>query len=289
MKTADVPGDRGTKPIGDEAGQRFEFFRPVVEARHDQGGDLDKNAECMHPLQRVQHRTKARTALLLVVVVAEGFQVDIGPVQAGGDHLDRLRAHVAVGHKNIFQPAPLCQPGGVVRKFEEDGGLGVGVGNASAAGLARGRNHLRGGGLIAQNHALAVGRHLGDIRILAEPAAEIAAHGGNRIGSAAGHEMIERLFFDGVHVAGDQFAVHPCVQGPVPVFAHGAQTAPAGLDQAAVSAQPAANVFVFRRFPEIGFHINQYTYSTACRKVRLRDDRAPRARSGRILPAGRAF
>jgi hypothetical protein len=72
-------------------------------------------------------------ALLFVKVFGIGFQVHIGGIQPGADPLDRLGAHVPVGHEYVFDPLAVGQLRRVAGKLEKNGRFGVGL----IAGVAR--------------------------------------------------------------------------------------------------------------------------------------------------------
>jgi len=51
-------------------------------------------------------------------------------------------------------------------------------------------------------------RHLGDVRVLAEEAFEIASHGGDGVGAGSWKEVKQGLFFDGVAMAGNYLTIN---------------------------------------------------------------------------------
>ena len=120
-------------------------------------------------------------AKFFVIFVAKGLQVDIGGIQIGTDHLQGFGGHIAVGNKYTVQPSFMSQPGGLIGKFKKNRGLGIGVRNAPATALLSCLNHFPGRAAAAHDGAFVIGGHLGDIGILTEAAAKIAAYRGNGI------------------------------------------------------------------------------------------------------------
>jgi hypothetical protein len=66
--------------------------------------------------------------------------------------------------------------------------------------------------------------------------------------------MEQRLFFDGIHIAGDQLPKNIRVQAPFPIFPHIAESPLACFYLTAVAAQHAADMAVVQFFVQIGFH-----------------------------------
>ena len=193
-------------------------------------------------------------AKVLVIFIAKGFQVDIGGIQIWADHLQRFGGHIAVSDKYIAQATFMGQAGRLIGKFEKNCGLGIGVGNAPATPLLGCRDDFPGGDLAAHNGPLMIGGHLGNIGILTEPAAKIAAHRGDGIRKGVGKKMKQRLFFNGINVPGNQFAVYQGFQGTLAVFTHRANTPATIFNNAAVAAKVAFDLVVLLRLPKIGFH-----------------------------------
>ena len=96
-------------------------------------------------------------------------------------------------------------------------------------------------------------RHLGDLVVLAEGAAEVAAHRGNRVGFGAGIEVIDGLLLDGVDACGDDGPVDEGVERPFPVFPNAAHAPLSRCDLAAMAAEgtphmPPVEFFIKHRF-----------------------------------------
>ena len=89
--------------------------------------------------------------------------------------------HEAVGDEHVLEPCRRGQPGAVAGVLVEDGRLRVGVGDAAAAGGLSAGHDLLGRHRLPDDAAL-VGRHLADVRVLAEAAGEVAAHRGQGVG-----------------------------------------------------------------------------------------------------------
>src|SRR5207249_706710 len=84
------------------------------------------------------------------------------------------------------------------------GGLVVGEGEGRGAILERGRDHIVGRQV---NGANVVSPGLGDVPILAEEAAHVAARGAHGKNLGPREKMIERLLFDGINLDGGGPAV----------------------------------------------------------------------------------
>jgi hypothetical protein len=107
-----------------------------------------------------------------------------------------------------------------------------------------GTHHLLRRAAVTQDGSRVIRRHLGDIRILAKPAAKITPHRGNGVGKAARQKMKERFFFDGINVPGDDLAVHQGFQHSGLIFPDTANTASTFFYHTAVTAQIAFNFMI---------------------------------------------
>jgi hypothetical protein len=67
-----------------------------------------------------------------------------------------------------------------------------------------------------------IGRHLGNIGVLAKPAPEVAADGGDGIRKRAREKMKQGFFFDRINMTGDNFAIDQSKQHAGLVFSNAA-------------------------------------------------------------------
>ena len=130
--------------------------------------------------------------------------------------------------------------------LEENGRLGIGVGNRPTTRLLRDGNDLFGSRLVTRDQILFTG-HPGYFSVLTPPAAEIAAGRSNGIGAGTWIEMKQWFFFDRVHMLADRASVCQRIKCPFPILAHLADPLAAVADQASVSAQMAPT-FPFSTF-----------------------------------------
>ena len=140
----------------------------------------------------------------------------------------------------MFSP-PCTLPSCFVGILEEDGRLGVGVSDTPATRLLRGGDYLVGAGILARVEVL-LARHLGDLPVLAPSALEVAAHGGNGVGSAAGVEVEQRLLLDRVLMARDGLPVNQCLKRALPVLSDVANAPLPVGNNTTVRAQVTANL-----------------------------------------------
>jgi hypothetical protein len=87
--------------------------------------------------------------------------------------------------------------------------------------------------------------HLGNIGILAKPAAKVTAHGGNRIRKSARQKMKQGFFFDGIHMPGNDFTINQRVKFAGLILAHAAFTPSAIFYHATMAAQVAFDPGIF--------------------------------------------
>ena len=164
---------------------------------------------------------------------AQGFWVDV----AGADHQG-------------FEAAGLRKPGDIQHVFVENGGLGVGERDGLGAALEGGfDDFFRGDG--AGGDFPGIG--LGDFPVLTEQAAEIAAGGGEGKGAAAGEDVIEGFFLDGVHMGGGDLAVGQGAEGAADVLSNAAQANLAVTEAAGIGAEGALNLAAGKGGPPQGF------------------------------------
>jgi hypothetical protein len=96
--------------------------------------------------------------------------------------------------------------------------------------------------------------HLGDVGILAETAAKIAAHRGNGIRQGVGQKMKQGFFFNGINVPGNEITVNKGYEDTAAVFTHRAYSAAAVLDHTAMTAKVAFDLFIIQRLPKTSLH-----------------------------------
>ncbi|VVB71039.1 Uncharacterised protein [uncultured archaeon] len=204
-ESRDMPG-QVLADRGQELGNIAKLLLGVVVSGYDEGGDLEPYPRIPEELDVALHWLQPGPAHLAVELII-ALQIYVIGVKKGHDLLRRLLTCVAVAHKDILQSLLFGQHRNVVGILEEYGRLCVGVGDCLAAtGLGGGCHLLRRHEL--PRYSTGLSWHLGDIRILAVQAAEVAARGGYGIGQAAGHKMEEGLLLNGICVSSYEVSVN---------------------------------------------------------------------------------
>ncbi|MPM86954.1 hypothetical protein SDC9_134047 [bioreactor metagenome] len=159
----------------------------------------------------LQHRSQGAAAEFRIKL-AEPFDIDVGGVDQAVEIPARLRIDVAVGHQHRAEAVFARRPGDFHAVFDENRRFVVGQRDGFAMGVERHpddflRRHFR---------QPSDGLHTVPRQkiILAELAAEIAAHRADGEGPGAGAIKSERFFFDRIDLKrrrtaigfGDQFA-----------------------------------------------------------------------------------
>jgi len=150
----------------------LDLFPAVVEARDEQHHDLEPDLFPAQGQQRVQDRLQGAAALLLVEFFREGLEVDLDRSQQAAKFKQRLFLDVAVADHDVGNAVFLAQGGAIAHIFVKYHRFAVGVGDERAileAGLA---DHFFG---EHPDRLHLLGPALGDLPVLAEAAAEVAA------------------------------------------------------------------------------------------------------------------
>ena len=194
----------------------------------------------------VEHRLQVADAELVVELVGEGLEVDVGGIHDGEEFARRLAVDVAGGDGDVADALLAAGERGVDGVFGEDDRVVVGVGDGvGAVALGGGGDHLRAGFVHQAIHVL----RLGDVPVLAELAGEVAAGGAEGEDAAAGVEVVERLLLDRVDAEAGGAAVGGQLHGAIDHLAHEAGAALAFVQLAVARAEVALHAAVGQGMP----------------------------------------
>src|SRR5438445_1049738 len=174
--------------------------RIVVERRDHEVGNLEPDIRLvLEPLQGVEHGLEMSERDLPVKVFGERFQIDVGRVHIIVDIVEGLARDVAVADHHSSQTS---FPGGAANVhdvFAPNRRLVIGKRDRRTAVTQRELRHIFGGNMGGVD-LIAAG--FGDVPILAEETAHVAAGCAQRKDLCAGEKMIQRLFFNGINLQG---------------------------------------------------------------------------------------
>ena len=189
----------------------FARFRGIVVERGDhQVGDLEPDVGLvLEPLERFEHGLEMRQRDFSVEIFREGFQIHVGGVNVVVDVVKRVVGDVAVGDHHGVQPVLFRRRANVNDVLAPNGRLVVGERQRRTAVLDGQqddifRRHVRGVDLV--------GARLGNIPVLAEEAAHVAAGGAHGKNLCARQEMVQRLLLDGINLNGGGRGVSQAVE-----------------------------------------------------------------------------
>ena len=135
----------------------------------------------------MQNRVQLCSTDLAVELIIT-LQIDVYAVHQGNDLLRCLFAHVAVADEDVLQAGLVSQFCYIKGILEEDGGLGISVGDGLAAESTSLCNYSLWGNEFSRYPTGFPGQ-LRDVCILAVQAAKVAAYGSYGIGEAARQKM----------------------------------------------------------------------------------------------------
>lgn len=252
VEAADMPGGVGAQFADDKIGEFAQLLGVVVDAGDDQGGHLQPDTVVVYSLKTVEDRLQAGSGIVAVGGIAKSLEVDIGGIEQGMGPLQHVLRHVAVTDKNIGDTGIAGAGGDIMTVLEKNGGLGIGVGDGAAFSFCRRRdNLLRRKGIT--DRELQTRRNLGDTGVLTPVAVHVAPRCGNREGTAAGVEMKEGFFLDGVDIAGDGVSVHQGVENPATILAYSAAPPFTVADNTEMGAQSAGDPVIVLLVVQPGF------------------------------------
>ena len=110
------------------------------------------------------------------------------------------------------------------------------------------------GGDISNDHPISIRRHLSNICILTKTALEVASHRSDGIRETPREKMIQRFFFDGIDVTGNNPTVHSGFQSAPSVLSNTAYAPEPVFYDTAVIAEIAFDCRVLKRLIKIRVH-----------------------------------
>ena len=105
VERRDVPGNVGADR-GEEAGRLAQLVVAVVEARNDEGDDLQPQAALVDHADGARDVVQ-RAAEAAIVAVVELFEIDLVGDDPGAEIIEHFRRGVAVGDEGAGQPGRL--------------------------------------------------------------------------------------------------------------------------------------------------------------------------------------
>src|SRR5208337_240525 len=184
----------------DPARHVTDFRLAVVEGWHREVDDFQPSALLANGDQRIQNRLQLAVYDVAIVILREGFEVDLDGIGALADPLHWRLLDEAIGHDHTLEARIPRGFGRVRHVLVEDGWFVVGKRNDWTTILSRQRCEFFGRQVL-RGRIFRLG--LRDFPVLTELAVHVASRGGNRKGHVAGKKMEERLLLDGVDVSAD--------------------------------------------------------------------------------------
>lgn len=251
MEGGEVEGDVGTEMGEDPFGEFASFVGIVVERGDDEIGELEPDLGFVfEPGEHVEDGLEMGERDFAVEVFAEGFEVDVGSVNVVVDVVEGFAGDVAVGDHDAFEAVELGGFADVNDVFAPDGGFVVSEGDGIAAVLQSEKRHLFGGKMLGVDLIL---MGFGDVPILAEEAAHVAAGSADAEDARAGKKMAEGLLFDGIDLECGGGGVAEAEEFAALIDADEAEAGLAGADVAVARAEVAVEAAVGIGSPPEGF------------------------------------
>ena len=247
MKGGEVEGnvwaEMGEDPLGEFAG----FGGIVVEGGDHKIGDFEPDGSfVLEPFESLQDGREVGERDFAVEIFREGFEVDVGGVDVVVDIVKGFAGDVAICDHDGFQAVG---PGGfadVDDVLTPDRGFIVGEGDGVAA-IFEGESGDVFGKQVARMNLIVVG--FGDVPVLAEEAAHVAASSAHAEDAGAGKEMIEWLFLDRVNLESGGSAIAEVEEFSILIDADEAETGLAVTDVAVARAKIAMHAITWFAFP----------------------------------------
>jgi len=194
MKRREMQGYVRAELTQNELAQSSDLFVGIVVSGDEQGRDLEPYVGLvLEVAQGVEDRLETRGTQGAIELRVETLEIHVGRVHGPKEISPRLAVDVAGGDGHRSQAHGAAGPGGIDRQLGKNDRIVVGKCHAPASPRARGL--CDGFGIAGRGQAIRVPR-FGDVPILAELAAEVAARRAEAEHPAAREEVIEGLFLD---------------------------------------------------------------------------------------------
>ena len=251
MEGGEVEGDIGAEIGEDPFGELASFVAVVVERGDDEIGELNPDTGFVfEPSEHVEDGLQMGEGDFAVEVFAKGFEIDVGGVNVVVDVVEGFVSDVAVGDHDGFKAVKLGGFADVNDVFAPDGGFVVGEGDGITAVLLGEERNLFGRKVLGVDLIL---MGFGDVPILAEEAAHVAAGGTDAEDFRAGEKMAEGLFLDGIDLESGGGGIAEAEELAAPIHADEAETGLAGADVAVARTEIAVEAAVGIGRPPEGF------------------------------------
>lgn len=205
MESGEVERDVGAEMREDPFGELASFCGIVVESGNHEIGEFEPHGGfVLEPLESLEDGLEVGERDLAIEIFGERFEVHIGGIDVVVDVVESFAGDVAVGDHDGFQAVKFGGFANVDDVFAPDGGLVVGEGDGVAPVLEGKLGDVFGRD-VARVNLIVMG--FGNVPVLAEEAAHIAARSAHAEDAGAGQEMIEGLFLDGVNLESGGSAV----------------------------------------------------------------------------------
>ena len=194
----------------------------------------------------MQHGREVGERDFAVEIFRERFEVDVGGVDVVIDIVKGFPGDIAICDHDGFQAVG---PGGfadVADVFAPDRGFIVGEGNGVAA-IFEGESGDVLGREVARLNLIVVG--FGDVPVLAEEAAHVAASSAHAEDAGTGKEMIEWLFLDRVNLESGGSAIAEVEEFSILIDTDEAETGLAVTDVAVARTKIAMHAITWFAFP----------------------------------------
>lgn len=136
----DMPGGIRAKAVVDKVGDPGTFLGVVIDAGHEQCGNLQPPAQTAHAYEIVQHPSQTRPTELSVTCIGKTFQIDVGRVNERSKGFKAGRTLVSVADHDSSEARTPCLFGACAHKFKKNCRLGVRESDTGAVMSARGPN-----------------------------------------------------------------------------------------------------------------------------------------------------
>ncbi len=197
VESGKVDGDAGAQVFDNPLGELLEFTGGIVDAGDQEGREFQPHLGFFGNIfDDVENGLQVTAAKVVVEVVGECFQVDIGGVHVGKEKFGGFGVDIAGGDGHGLDALFVASSGAIDGVFQEDDGIVVGIGNATTAGVFGHVGDICGGGLVGES--VHVGG-FGDIPILAKFTGQVTPGGAKGKDGGSGEEMVEWFFFNGVN------------------------------------------------------------------------------------------